>query len=259
LNEKGLASKEGCPDGGVQLSEGLKLSESSNSLEPPEPFRNRKSGLEMVAVEGGTYIMGSLTTQKDRAEDECQHSVTVCSFNIGKYEVTQADWQEIMGNNPSYFNKENCTECPVEQVSWDDTQEFLKKLNARYSGRNYRLPTEEEWEFAARGGKSSKGYIYSGDNLVGNVAWYEGNSGNKTHPVGGRKANELGLYDMSGNVWEWCADTYKPYPECSGKENSSINLRGAGWSSYYVYPLAKRAFTEGSLRYHSHGFRLTHD
>ncbi len=224
VHEKGLAGKEGCPDLGA-----TKLSESLNPLEPPEPFRNRKSGLEMVPVAGGTYTMGSPTTEEDRGPDECQHSVTVGNFKIGKYEVTQADWQEVMGNNPSSFNKENCSECPVEQVSWDDTQEFLDKLNARFPGRNYRLPTEEEWEYAARGGKNSKGYIYSGDNLVGNVAWYYGNSGDKPHPVGGRKANELGLYDMSGNVWEWCADTYKPYAGCSRNASSYPVLRGGSW------------------------------
>jgi len=258
VNEKGLAAKEGCPDL-AQLSESFKLSESSNPLQPPEPFRNRKSGLEMIPVEGGEFTMGSPNTEKDREPDECQHSVTVRSFNIGKYEITQADWQEVMGNNPSYFNKENCQECPVEQVSWDDTQEFLKKLNARYPGRNYRLPTEEEWEYAARGGKKSKGYIYSGDILVGNVAWYSGNSGNKTHPVGERKANELGLYDMTGNVREWCEDTYKPYTDCSGSASSLRVLRGGSWRiNHNGSRVGCRHDDLPNTRYNSYGFRCAH-
>jgi len=221
VNEKGLAGKEVCPEVAAQ---------SSGSLEPPAPFRNRKSGLEMVPVEGSSFTMGSPTSEKYHHTDECQHFVTISSFNIGKYEITQADWQEVMDNNPSNFNKENCQECPVESVSWDDVQEFLNKLNARFPDRNYRLPSEEEWEYAASGGNKSKKYVYAGDNLIGNVAWHRGNSGNKTHPVGERKANELGLYDMSGNVWEWCEDKYKPYAGCSGSESTYRVLRGGSWS-----------------------------
>ncbi len=258
MNEKGMAGKDGCPDlAAKQLSESLKLSESSDALLPPEPFRNRKSGLEMVAVEGGTFTMGSPKTEKDRGEDECEHSVTVSSFNIGKYEVTQADWMEVMGTNPSKFNKENCQECAVETVSWDDAQEFLKKLNARFPGRNYRLPTEEEWEYAARGGKKGKRSIYSGDNLIGNVAWYGGNSGNKTHPVGERKANDLGLYDMSGNVWEWCDDTYKPYAGCSGEANFLRVFRGGSWGDGPKYcRVAVRGRVNPLGRHDDVGFRV---
>jgi formylglycine-generating enzyme len=124
--------------------------------------------------------------------------------SFGKYEVTQAQWEAVMGNNPAYFKQ--CGEsCPVESVSWNDVQEFIKKLNQQ-TGKTYRLPTEAEWEYAARsGGKSEK---YSGGNNVDSVAWYNGNSGKQTHPVGRKQPNGLGIYDMSGNVWEWVEDIY---------------------------------------------------
>lgn len=124
---------------------------------------------------------------------------------ISKYEVTQKQWVELMGNNPGNFK--SCDDCPVNMVSWNDVQEFIKKLNLR-TGKKYRLPTEAEWEYAAKGGKKSKKLKFSGSDNVNDVAWYYNNSENKVHPVGQKQPNELGIYDMSGNVWEWCSDLY---------------------------------------------------
>lgn len=168
----------------------------------------------MIFVEGGTFTMGS--------NEGPTHQVALSDYYIGKNQVTQADWRSIMGNNPSKFK--GCDECPVESVSWNDIQDFLKKLNAKYPGKNYRLPTEAEWEYAARGGLNSKGFWFSGGNNLNEVAWHAGNSGSKTHPVGTRKANELGLYDMNGNVWEWCWGWKDAYPS-----NSHRVLRGGSW------------------------------
>ena len=164
---------------------------------------------KMIEVEGGTFIMGATAEQGDDAEDRERpaHSVTVSSFYIGQTEVTQSLWEAVMGSNPSHFKGDSL---PVEQVSWDDCQAFISKLN-QLTGRTFRLPTEAEWEYAARGGSRSRGYKYSGSNYVRHVAWFNDNSGTKEQAVGTRDPNELGLYDMSGNVWEWCQDWYGAY------------------------------------------------
>ena len=176
---------------------------------------------EMVFVKGGTFQMGS----NEYIMEKPIHSVTVSDFYIGKYEVTQKQWRDIMGTNPSY-NK-NCDNCPVERVSWNDVQDFIKKLNAK-TGKNYRLPTEAEWEYAARGGQS---YKYAGSDNIGSVAWNEYNSGWKIHPVGQKSPNGYGLYDMSGNVCEWCSDWY----DSDYYENSpQYNPKGASSGSYRV-------------------------
>ena len=214
----------------------------------------------MISVEGGTYNMGSPATESGRYNDECQHSVNVRNFAIGLYEVTQADWVEVMGSNPSNFK--TCDECPVEQVSWDDIQEFLKKANQKY-GRRFRLPAEAEWEYAARGGKKSNGYVYAGSNTVGDVAWYSGNASSKTHPAGEKKPNELGLYDMSGNVWEWCQDQYGPYSGCPDpkeKDASRRVLRGGAWDGYDGNcRSAERDRYVDTYRNYNFGFRLAQD
>lgn len=188
----------------------------------------------MVWVDGGTFRMGATSEQGSEISDEKPvHSVTLSGYYIGKTEVTQALWQAVMGSNPSYFEGDDL---PVEQVSWDDCQEFIRKLNS-LTGQNFRLPTEAEWEFACRGGNNSRGYKYSGSNYIDNVAWYDGNSGDKTHPVATKSPNELGIYDMSGNVWEWCADWYGDYS--SGRQTNPKGpydgshrvFRGGSWNS----------------------------
>jgi formylglycine-generating enzyme required for sulfatase activity len=182
----------------------------SAATSPPAATESRQSfEPEMVYVQGGTFMMGSPTSEANHESDEVQHQVTVSSFRIGKYEVTQGQWEAVMGSNPSYYKKGD--NYPVEAVSWNGIQTFLQKLNAA-TGKRYRLPTEAEWEYAARGGSRSSGYLYSGSNSVGNVAWYGSNSSSSTHPVGQKSPNELGIYDMTGNAWEWCSDWYGSYP-----------------------------------------------
>ncbi|MDR1170352.1 MAG: WG repeat-containing protein [Prevotellaceae bacterium] len=172
---------------------------------------------EMVFVEGGTFLMGCTGEQQDssRGYDEDEkpvHEVTSGSFYIGKYEVTQMQWKTLMGSNPSYGEGDSL---PVENVSWDDVQKFIERINT-VTGRNYRLPTEAEWEYAARGGNQSKGYKYSGSNYASDVACF-----NVIQPVGTKQPNELGLYDMSGNVSEWCYDWFDTYPD-STQNNPSV-------------------------------------
>lgn len=184
----------------------------------------------MVFVEGGTFRMGSYDSEASPLEMP-SHQVTLSSYCIGKYEVTQELWEAIMGSNPSFFKG---SRKPVERVSWKDCQEFIRKLN-NLTGKNFKLPTEAQWEYAARGGKKSRGYKYSGSNTIGDVAWYDGNSGYKTHDVGTKSPNELGLYDMSGNVYEWCSDWYGDYSSFSqtnptGPSSGSRRVsRGGCW------------------------------
>ena len=154
--------------------------------------------------------------------------------------MTQALWQTVMGNNPSKFKGDNL---PVEQVKWKDCQKFLSKLN-RITGKMFRLPTEAEWEYAARGGNKSRGYQYSGSNNLSDVAWYDDNSGNKTHAVGTKQPNELGIYDMSGNVSEWCQDWYGEY-----NSSSQVNPTGANSGSYRVG--RGGCWGSGARRFHS--------
>jgi len=220
--------------------------------------------------------MGSPTSEADRRDNETQHPVTLSDFYIGKYEVTQKLWVQVMGSNPSNFK--NCDNCPVEQVSWDEVQDFLKKLNASLpAGRKpYRLPTEAEWEYAARGG--GKAVLFgNGKNIVdpkavnfnGSASYKKsysiaGEERQKTVPVGSLNSpNALGLHDMSGNVREWCSDWYGDYPSGSqtnptGPSSGSYRvLRGGSW---YYYPqscrVAFRDYVSPGDRYDDLGFRL---
>jgi formylglycine-generating enzyme required for sulfatase activity len=223
----------------------------------------KNSGIALVMVEGGSFEMGCGSDQINCGEDEKPvHKVTISPFYMGKFEVTQAQWQAIMGSNPSNFS--DCAQCPVEQINWYDVQDFLKKLNAK-TGKDYRLPTEAEWEFAARGGRKSKGGIYSGGSTIDGIGWHKGNSAGRTHPVGQKQPNELGLYDMSGNVWEWCADFYandfyavSPERDPVGAPNGEYCVeRGGSW--YYDPEYSRVTVRNGDLpsfRFRSLGFRV---
>ncbi len=186
----------------------------------------------MIKVKGGKFTMGATSGASPWDIEKPTHRVTLSSYYIGETEVTQALWMAVMGSNPSSFKGDDL---PVECVSWNDCQQFIDKLNS-LTGKNFRLPTEAEWEYAARGGNKSRHTKYSGSSNIDEVAWYDENSDNKTHPVKTKKANELGIYDMSGNVWEWCQDWYGDYS--SNAQTNPIGplsgtnrvFRGGYWS-----------------------------
>ena len=219
----------------------------------------------MVYVQGGTFIMGATSEQGSDADSDENpiHQVTLSSFSIGRYEVTQEEWQAVMGSNPSNFKG---VKRPVDNVSWNDCQEFIRKLNAM-TGRRFRLPTEAEWEYAARGGNRSQGYKYSGSNNLNSVAWYRDNSGETTHDVGQKSPNELGIYDMSGNVSEWCSDWdnhnyYRSSPQTNplGPSSGSYRVdRGGCWSYFARYcRVSDRSSDYPDIRNNRLGLRLAH-
>ena len=230
VSESSTSSSQSAPTSSSFSSTSSVLS-GSNEISIPV-----KNGItiDMVKVEAGIFMMGATSEMQNPEDDEKPvHQVTLTDdYYMGKYEVTQALWQTVMGSNPSYFKGDNL---PVENVSWDDCQEFISKLNCM-TGRKFRLPTEAEWEYAARGGKKSRGYQYSGSSTISDVAWYVDNSGLKTHPVGTKQANELGIYDMTGNVLEWCQDRKCLYSSSSqtitaGAVSGSRRVnRGGSWS-----------------------------
>lgn len=199
----------------------------------------------MILVEGGTFTMGATSEQgKDAESDESPtHQVTLSDYFIGQTEVTQGLWEAVMGTmvrqqrdkaNVSWPMRGEGDNYPMYYINWNECQEFVNKLNSLLSsqlgGKRFALPTEAQWEYAARGGKKSNGYKYSGSNTLGNVAWYTDNSSVATHPVGTKSANELGVYDMSGNVREWCQDLYGSY-----NRSSQTNPTGASSGYYCVY------------------------
>ncbi len=223
-NQLSSVSSPSSSNNSFSSSSSFSVASGSNTISIP--VKNGIS-IEMVKVEAGTFMMGA-TSEMENSEvyEKPVHQVTLTNdYYIGKYEVTQALWQAVLGSNPSNFKGDNL---PIERVTWNDCQEFISKLNS-LTGRKFRLPTEAEWEYAARGGKKSRGFQYSGSSNISDVAWYNGNSGSKTHPVGTKQANELGIYDMTGNVVEWCQDWYGYY-----SSSSQMNPIGATSESYRV-------------------------
>ena len=203
----------------------------------PPPRIDTTTGMELVLVKGGCYRMGD-TFGDGKPDEKPVHDVCVSDFYLGKYEVTQGQWEKVMGTNPS-SNKECGADCPVNAVSWEDAQEYIKKLNAK-SGKKYRLPTEAEWEYAARSGGKVMKWAGTGDEaLLGEFAWYEKNGDGMTRKVGSGKANGLGLFDMSGNVSEWCQDWYG---ETSYASSPKDNPTGASEGD-------KRVLRGGSMIY----------
>ncbi|MEN9613081.1 MAG: hypothetical protein RLZZ628_3895 [Bacteroidota bacterium] len=241
------------------LGQNCTKSKTDNAIHKATWFKilPRAPIIEMVKVKGGTFQMGNNVGD---SSERPAHEVTLDDFAIGKYEVTQAQWQAVMGTNPAQFN--NCQNCPVENVSWEAAQVFIQALDS-LTGKNYRLPTEAEWEFAARGGPLSKHFRYSGSNNVYEVAWFYDNSGSKTHVVGEKWANELGIYDMSGNVSEWCGDWYHRYDSVAVRNPTGalrglkrVRRGGAWWDDSLYSRLTNRRRNTAPYHWYFIGFRL---
>ena len=229
----------------IDISDAIKLINYLLNGTMPETYTVNGVSFTMIPVQPGTFTMGATDEQGDDATDREKpaHQVILTkSFSICETEVTQALWQAVMGTNPSYFTGD--LNRPVEQVSWNDCQAFITKLN-QLTGKTFRLPTEAEWEFAARGGNKGEGFKYAGSNDIDEVAWYSGNADGTTHPVASKMANELGLYDMSGNVLEWCQDWYGSF-----SSEAQTNPTGPATGSNRVYH-------SGAWDYPAHGCRVS--
>ena len=225
--------------------------------EPEEIINVCDVSFKMIRVDGGTFIMGSSSIFVGAFDGA--HEVSLDTFHIGETQVTQELWETVMGINPSKFKG---PKRPVEQVSWEDCQDFISRLN-ELTGRSFRLPTEAEWEYAARGGQRSNGYKYAGSNNIDDVAWYVGNSGIQTHDVGTKHANELGLYDMSGNVCEWCWDWYEGYsysaqtnPIGPSSGSNRVNRGGSFFDNARICRVSRRNDNPPSANYSFNGLRL---
>ncbi len=225
----------------IQIEDVIVDDETSEMIKDVETFTVNGVSFDMIKVEGGTYRMGSTVIDVEMPV----HDETVATFQIGKAEVTQELWEAVMGTNPSNFKGE--ANLPVENVSWTDCNTFIAKLN-ELTGKNFRLPTEAEWEYAARGGNKSQRYTYSGSYTLGNVAWYKDNASSKTHPVAQKQPNELGIYDMSGNVFEWTSDKYST-DYSSERTSSNRVFRGGCWS--YAAANARVAYRHDGSESHT--------
>ena len=267
----------------LQVGTGLEPAPTEQNPLPPgegrvrvrKPTANSDSlttnpfGIEMASLPGGSFQMGCGPKDGECEKDEKpRHAVTVKPFAIGKTEVTQGQWQAVMGSAPPELYFKDCgADCPVERVSWNDVQEFIQTLNQK-TGAHYRLPSEAEWEYACRAGHDT---LYCGGNDLGAVAWHGGNAGGKTHPVGGKAANPFGLYDMSGNVWEWLQDCYHDSYQGAPSDGSAWvdgiicasdrrAVRGGSWSGVpQNLRSASRDGGDPAYRYILNGFRLAQD
>ncbi|MCG8036121.1 MAG: formylglycine-generating enzyme family protein [Candidatus Thiodiazotropha taylori] len=233
-----------------------------HELKEREKEKERLLVGEFIRIPTGSFRMGDLFGDGDSIENPV-HEVLISGFELGKYEVTQSQWQAVMGSNPSKFN--GCHNCPVERVSWNDIQDYLRNLY-QMTGKRYRLPTEAEWEYACRsGGKQEK---YCGGSNPASLAWYKDNSSDKTHPVGQKQPNGLGLYDMSGNVWEWVQDCWNKSYSGAPRDGSAWRdgncfigiLRGGSWLSKPTdVRSANRSWSNRNIRLSRPGFRLARD
>jgi sulfatase modifying factor 1 len=225
--------------------------------------------INMVPVELGTFTMGCTAEQgKDCIHPEKpDHLVLISAFYMSRFDVTQAQWEAVMGKDNNLSKHKNCPNCPADNVSWNDAVAFITRLN-ELTGKKYRLPTEAEWEYAARGGDKSKGYKYAGSNDPDRVEWYDGNSKDTTHPVGYLQPNELSLFDMNGNVWQWCSDWFderyyltRPADNPKGPDHGTTRvIRGGSWVNYArVCRLSYRIGTLPNKRFSNDGFRLAMD
>ncbi|OYP55142.1 hypothetical protein CIK99_11675 [Prevotella sp. P5-92] len=239
-----------------QQSSTVQQQEQYNSSYPTiEKITANGVSFNMIKVDGGTFTMGATPEMTNPwSYEKPTHKVTLSSYYIGETEVTQELWNAVVGKNPSCHKGDNL---PVEYVSWKKCQEFINKLN-ELTGKHFRFPTEAEWEFAARGGTKSRHTQYSGSDNINEVAWYDGNSGRKTHPVKTKQANELGIYDMTGNVWEWCSDKYGKYSsndqiDPKGSEHGYRVNRGGGCNNSTRYSRISNRLAFASL---SKGYNL---
>lgn len=239
--------------------DGYQTEEKSVTVEAEKTATGSLPGMTFRKIPGGSFQMGS---NDGAGYKKPVHRVTISPFYMMTTEVTQAQWQAVMGSNPSYFKGDNL---PVEQVFWEDVKDFIEKLNQKDPGKGYRLPSEAEWEYACRAVTTTNYYSGDSESDLGRAGWYYGNSGRETHPVGQKSPNNWGLYDMHGNVWEWCEDywhdNYSGAPTNGSAwlspSSSSLVLRGGFWVNYdYGCRSANRVNDNPSVRYNNCGFRL---